>query len=190
MTTGLVAFARLQVEDHIRSLERVFKPGTRLTFLARTPDNDEADLLVTADSLDAIAAAVERAKRREAGARSPVDRFFEGDMECEEHPGVAWPHDNCAGPGMPWTTKAPTEDARTTALREVDALLAEMQREYRERDPGRDSDGNRAANVLGYARARLSTMGSPVLRGHHKDGGRCEDPTCGRAHVPPGAVRA
>jgi hypothetical protein len=23
------------------------------------------------------------------------------DMQCEQHPGVAWPHDDCIGPGMP-----------------------------------------------------------------------------------------
>jgi hypothetical protein len=38
-----------------------------------------------------------------ARTKTPVERFFEGDMECEEHAGVAWPHDDCAGPGMPWT---------------------------------------------------------------------------------------
>lgn len=21
---------------------------------------------------------------------------------CEQHPGTEWPHDDCAGPGMPW----------------------------------------------------------------------------------------
>lgn len=40
----------------------------------------------------------------------PVARFFEGDMECEQHEGVAWPHDDCTGPGMPWRT-TPTPPA-------------------------------------------------------------------------------
>lgn len=22
---------------------------------------------------------------------------------CEAHPGQSWPHDDCAGPGMPWS---------------------------------------------------------------------------------------
>jgi hypothetical protein len=24
---------------------------------------------------------------------------------CEAHPGTAWPHDDCAGPGMPWVVE-------------------------------------------------------------------------------------
>lgn len=24
-----------------------------------------------------------------------------GVMQCEKHPGVVWPHDDCPGPGMP-----------------------------------------------------------------------------------------
>lgn len=49
-----------------RHVEPIFKAGTRLTILARTPGNDEADVMVTSDSLDGIAALVERSRNREA----------------------------------------------------------------------------------------------------------------------------
>ena len=54
----LVAILELHVEP-------IFKPGTMLTIVARTPGNDEADVLVTSDSLDGIAAVVARSAARE-----------------------------------------------------------------------------------------------------------------------------
>ena len=48
-----------------RHVEPVFKSGTKLTIIARTPGNDEADVLVTSDSIDGIAALVERSRARE-----------------------------------------------------------------------------------------------------------------------------
>jgi hypothetical protein len=52
----------------------------------------------------ALADMIERGEHWTDGSvpPTPVERFFDGDTECEEHSGVAWPHDNCAGPGMPW----------------------------------------------------------------------------------------
>lgn len=47
-----------------RHVERLFKPGTKLTIIARTPGNDEADVLVTSDSLNELAKLVERSKKR------------------------------------------------------------------------------------------------------------------------------
>jgi len=49
-----------------RHVEPIFKPGTKLTIIARTPGNAEADALVTSDDLDEVAALVERSKSREA----------------------------------------------------------------------------------------------------------------------------
>lgn len=48
-------------------VEPIFKAGTLLTIIARTPGNDEADVLVTADNIDAVAALIERSR-----ARKPV----------------------------------------------------------------------------------------------------------------------
>ncbi len=46
-------------------VEPIFKRGTRLTLIARTPGNNEADVLVTNDDLDDVAALIERSKARE-----------------------------------------------------------------------------------------------------------------------------
>lgn len=48
-----------------RHVEPVFKPGVKLTIIARTPGNDDADVLVTNDDLDALSALIERSRARE-----------------------------------------------------------------------------------------------------------------------------
>lgn len=48
----------------IQHVEPMFKRGMKLTLIARDPDNPEADVLVTSDSMDGIAALVERSKSR------------------------------------------------------------------------------------------------------------------------------
>lgn len=45
-----------------RHVEPIFKAGTKLTIIARTPWSVEADVLVTSDDLDEVAALVERSK--------------------------------------------------------------------------------------------------------------------------------
>ncbi len=50
-----------------RHVAPIFKPGTRLALIARTPGNDEADVLVTDDDLASLAALIGRSKSR-AGA--------------------------------------------------------------------------------------------------------------------------
>lgn len=47
-----------------RHVEPIFNVGTKLTIIARTPGNVEADVLVTSDDLDEVAALVERSKAR------------------------------------------------------------------------------------------------------------------------------
>lgn len=42
-----------------------FKPGIKLTFLARMPGNPEGDMLLTKDDLDEVIKAIERSKTRE-----------------------------------------------------------------------------------------------------------------------------
>jgi hypothetical protein len=54
-----------------RHVEPIFKRGTRLTIIARTPGNDEADVLVTSDDLESIAALIERSKTRPAIEEKP-----------------------------------------------------------------------------------------------------------------------
>lgn len=49
----------------IEHVEPLFRPGMKLTLLARDPSNPEADVMVTSDTMDGIAALVERSKARE-----------------------------------------------------------------------------------------------------------------------------
>jgi hypothetical protein len=51
-----------------RHVEPIFKAGTKLTIIARTPGNIEADVLVTSDDLSEVAALVERSKSRDVVA--------------------------------------------------------------------------------------------------------------------------
>lgn len=47
-----------------RHVEPLFKPGMKVTLIARCPGNDDADALVTSDTLDGIAEVVERSRTR------------------------------------------------------------------------------------------------------------------------------
>lgn len=61
-----------QLQDRLagilaRSVEPIFKPGTKLTIIARTPGNDEADVLVTSETnLADLQALLTRSAAREA----------------------------------------------------------------------------------------------------------------------------
>ena len=51
----------------VQKVEPLFKVGTELTLIARTPGNNEADVLVSSEqNLDEIIALIERSKKREA----------------------------------------------------------------------------------------------------------------------------
>lgn len=63
--TDIVEAMFLEVERHLNQISKIFKRGTRLTFIARTPGNDEADVLITIDTEDEL---IELLKRRKAAA--------------------------------------------------------------------------------------------------------------------------
>lgn len=48
-----------------KHIEPIFRPGTKFAVIARTPGNDEADVIVTDDDLDALKALIDRSKKRE-----------------------------------------------------------------------------------------------------------------------------
>lgn len=48
-----------------RHVEPIFKVGTKLALIARTPGNSEADVLVTSDSIEELIALLERSKARD-----------------------------------------------------------------------------------------------------------------------------
>jgi hypothetical protein len=54
------------VSAHLDEINRkVFKPGMKLTFIARDPDNPEADFLMTEDDLTEVAELLVRSSKRE-----------------------------------------------------------------------------------------------------------------------------
>jgi len=50
------------VEEHLNYAAECFKPGTKITFFARTPGNDNADFVLTNDTKTELAKLVERIK--------------------------------------------------------------------------------------------------------------------------------
>lgn len=54
--------------DALESVRDGFVAETRLTFIARLPGDQEADILVTADELEELSKLIERSKAREHGS--------------------------------------------------------------------------------------------------------------------------
>ncbi len=48
------------IERHLNEISRLFVPGMKLTFLARLPGNDGADMLLTIDDPKEIIKAIKR----------------------------------------------------------------------------------------------------------------------------------
>lgn len=48
----------------VQRVEPLFKPGTKFAIIARTPGNDEADVIVSDDSIEGLMALLERSKSR------------------------------------------------------------------------------------------------------------------------------
>lgn len=73
MSTKLIDAMHV-IAGHLDEIERtVFTPGSgmRMTFIARDPNTPEADILVSEDDLDGIAALIERSRARENHAPNP-----------------------------------------------------------------------------------------------------------------------
>jgi hypothetical protein len=76
-----------------RHVEPIFKPGTKLTVIARTPGNNEADVLVTNDDINESAALVARCKAREevpppllkGRAQQMLDELVQADEHLRAH---------------------------------------------------------------------------------------------------------
>lgn len=58
----LVSKLAFVLANHV---EPLFKSGTKFALIARTPGNNEADVLVSDDELPELAALIERSKARE-----------------------------------------------------------------------------------------------------------------------------
>lgn len=50
----------VEIASTLECLSRLFVPGMKLTFIARLPGNDEADVLVSDDDMQGISGVVQR----------------------------------------------------------------------------------------------------------------------------------
>lgn len=55
----------IDLNESMHDISTLFKPGVKLTLVARTPDLPDADVVVSDDSLDAAIAAIRRSQERE-----------------------------------------------------------------------------------------------------------------------------
>ena len=63
------------VSDHMDKIKKLFKPGTKITVLVRTPGFGERDFMMTDDENPEIAAMVERRRRADLKAKSPYGEW-------------------------------------------------------------------------------------------------------------------
>jgi predicted small metal-binding protein len=56
----LVEEVSKRINDHLNEILTLFKPGVKLTFLARTPGKPDCDFLMTADDLNEVEATIKR----------------------------------------------------------------------------------------------------------------------------------
>lgn len=59
-------------------VEPIFKRDTKFTLIARKPGDSDADVLVTSDDLNEVAALIERSKTREAKMRADGSNDVKG----------------------------------------------------------------------------------------------------------------
>lgn len=50
------------IVGHLLDIEKLFKPNVKLSFIARTPNDPERDILITGDDLDELTKLIERRK--------------------------------------------------------------------------------------------------------------------------------
>ena len=53
-----------EIERHLNQIATLFKPGMLLTFVARKPGNDEADVVLTVDDLSEVRKVLDRTMER------------------------------------------------------------------------------------------------------------------------------
>ena len=64
MSNASVQNVGAEIERHLNEIATLFKPGAKLTFIARTPGNDDADMLLTIDDLEEVKKVIERTEAR------------------------------------------------------------------------------------------------------------------------------
>lgn len=66
------------VTEALVRLEGQWKPGVKLTFIARNPGNDDADVLITSDALPEVLKLVQRRLTDDERAPAEAGRGGEG----------------------------------------------------------------------------------------------------------------
>lgn len=69
-----IQLVKQKIEQHLNQIKPFFVDGMELTFIARKPDNDRADFVVTNDSLPELAKVVERMSKQ-SGAYCEVQEL-------------------------------------------------------------------------------------------------------------------
>lgn len=57
----------LRIESHLNSIEKMFKPGVKITLLVRTPGLPDRDLVMSVDNLEEVKAMIARRMLGEGG---------------------------------------------------------------------------------------------------------------------------
>lgn len=60
----------LRIESHLNSIEKMFKPGVKVTLMVRTPGLPDRDLVVTVDNLEEVKAMIDRRMLGEKGGEA------------------------------------------------------------------------------------------------------------------------
>jgi len=63
-TNNQLTLLHLEIEKHLNEISLLFKPNIRITFIARLPGNDEADVVLSIDDLSEAIKVLERSQHR------------------------------------------------------------------------------------------------------------------------------
>ncbi len=71
---GRVEMACAEVQRHMREIKALFVEDARITVLVRLPGDPDADIVVTADSMDEVIKALQHRAAQESWASHPTVR--------------------------------------------------------------------------------------------------------------------
>jgi hypothetical protein len=120
-----LARLRDNIAQDLLDMERMFKPGIKLTLLARRPGHPDQDVIVTADELADVAAMVRRSADREGKPLQSWTCFHCGEtFTDEESARTHFGFDASADPGCRIKTGAETSLLKALRESERDAANA------------------------------------------------------------------
>jgi hypothetical protein len=60
--------AQIVCDSHLQEMEKCFRSHVKLTFIARNPESDDGDLILTRDDLELVEIAIRKLRDRETQA--------------------------------------------------------------------------------------------------------------------------